>query len=731
MIVGRLGRSASQSSPRLAVAGLAVLGLWVGVVVALFAYRQAYHGRIYPGVRVDGVSIGGETREQAKANLGNHLQASIQVPLFVEVGNRRWQLSRQALGAHYDLDSLVNAAYAVGRNGSVISDLFTPAAVLVFPTDLAASVQLGSTDWHSVLDPIANSVNRPVVSATLTVTSDHQVALSPDQTGVNVDIPLAEQAIAKSLLTGSILPVQMPIHQTPPAVRAAALQSARSEAQAILRAPVTVSYEGHTWSLSVDDLQRALILPNSNGSSGPKKVRLDAAVLHQFVAQIASQVDQPSRDAQLVVNKGVVTVLPEQTGHTVDVAKTEEKLQALLFTSQRSMSPVVSDTTPSIKASDWNADFATAQAIVHDSLVLQGPSGASWTLSPSGLLNMLVLPAHPSSQNANGPGLDSGKLKTFVQEIAQKVDRPAQNARFQLVNGHVSVLRDSKAGRTVDQAKAMDVIQSAARSGNRTVSLPVSSAAPVVTADAASEIAGLQLIAENSTSYVGSIPPRRHNVELATSMLNGVVLPPGAIFSFNSELGPTTLARGYQVGFGIVAQGDTVKTVPSIGGGICQVATTLFQPVFWTGYEIEERYAHAYYIAHYRSHGYPGLDTTVDEGAGLDFRFKNDTSGDLLIQSRTDGSNVYFSLYGVQPTWKVNVDKPVISNLVKTDPKLQIQYDPTMLKGQEIYTEAAEDGFDVLIRRTVTDSNGHSRVLDLRSTYEPSHNVMLVGTKGA
>ena len=284
-------------------------------------------------------------------------------------------------------------------------------------------------------------------------------------------------------------------------------------------------------------------------------------------------------------------------------------------------------------------------------------------------------------------------------------------------------------GRRVTQSATIDAIAHASESTDRTVVLPVESLEPRVTDSEGTALQSVYFIADNSTSYVGSIPPRKHNVELATSLLNGVVVPPGEIFSFNTELGPTTLTRGFQVGYGIQTQGTSVKTVPSVAGGICQVATTLFQPVFWGGYSVEERYSHLYWIAHYLSRGLVGLDTTVDEEAGLDFRFKNDTANDMLIQASTDGSNVHFALFGVAPTWKVQVDQPVITKLVKTDTTLVLQPDPTMPKGQRITTEAAQDGFNVLVRRVVTDTDGSYRKLDLRSSYLPSHNVIQVGTK--
>src|SRR5438105_3133326 len=93
-------------------------------------------------------------------------------------------------------------------------------------------------------------------------------------------------------------------------------------------------------------------------------------------------------------------------------------------------------------------------------------------------------------------------------------------------------------------------------------------------------------------------------------------------------------------------RGIGARTVPSVAGGICQVATTLFQRVFWSGFPLIERRWHLYWIPAYTSRGVVGLDATVDEDAGLDFRWSNPTDGYVLIQAATDETNVYFGLYG-------------------------------------------------------------------------------------
>jgi vancomycin resistance protein YoaR len=418
-----------------------------------------------------------------------------------------------------------------------------------------------------------------------------------------------------------------------------------------------------------------------------------------------------------------------QTARTVSADATAARVVAALGSSNRTIEPVVDERQPEVVDVDLQPALNLGNTLIGNPVVVNGPNGQTWTLSVAALRKMLVIPGSPTAQRDQSLKLDSTKLAAYVADLAKQVDQTPFNARFQRDGAGVRLLQEVIAGRRVDQAKGASLIAAAAAGADRSVALPVDVVAPSITSANADQIAALQLLADNTTSYVGSIPPRRHNVEFATSLLNGVVVAPGEIFSFDHELGPTTLARGFQVGFGIVAQGDAVKTVPSVAGGICQVATTLFQPVFWEGYTIEERYWHAYWIDHYRSRGLVGLDATVDPDGGLDFQFKNDTASPILIQSSADGNNVHFALYGVQPNWRVQVDPPVITNVVKTDRTLQVEYDPTMPKGQQITTEAAQDGFTATIRRTVTDAAGNSRVLNLRSTYAPAHNVVMIGTK--
>ena len=124
-----------------------------------------------------------------------------------------------------------------------------------------------------------------------------------------------------------------------------------------------------------------------------------------------------------------------------------------------------------------------------------------------------------------------------------------------------------------------------------------------------------------------------------------------------------------------------------------------------------------------------GLDTTVDEDGGLDFRFKNTTGAPILVQAATDGAQVTFQLLGTKPGWEIQTSGPALSNFVKADPTFVRQDDATLAAGRALQVEEARDGFDAVVTRTVRRGGGVVDELRVASHYAPSRNVVLVGTR--
>lgn len=459
-----------------------------------------------------------------------------------------------------------------------------------------------------------------------------------------------------------------------------------------------------------------------------------------LLASVAREVDRPMVNASLVTHAdGVVELTPAQVGRRLEVDEALRRIDQSAANLARTWSGIpagfvvelpVSETKPQVVEAQLAAAKETAQRILRSPLTI-AYGGESKKLGPAELAGMLTFREEEGKSVA---GLDGKPLTQVVAGLAERLDRAPRDARFVYRAGKVQVASESQDGLQVDVPASVLAIQKQSLTDERTVTLAVKVLAPKVLSAEASTVAGdiKQKLVEASTVYGDTGADRQVNLRLATSRLDGVVLAPGETFSFNKALGPTTLKDGYRMAWGIISTPTGHETVPSEAGGICQVSTTLFQAALAGGYQIDQRTEHLYWMPRYGKPplGKTGLDSTVD-GSGspdtLDFKFTNNTPNWLAIEARTDAMNLYFALWGTKPGWRVEIGEPVITNVVKTDPTVQRQYDETLRPGEEVWAEVAQDGFDVSVTRQVWDG---SRLLEryvVKSKYRPANNVVRYG----
>jgi len=225
-------------------------------------------------------------------------------------------------------------------------------------------------------------------------------------------------------------------------------------------------------------------------------------------------------------------------------------------------------------------------------------------------------------------------------------------------------------------------------------------------------------IAEFTTEYTTYATERNHNIHLAATMLNhSIVERDGGIWSFNDTAGDCNEGAGFR-GAGAIVDGEIVD---EIGGGICQVATTVFNAVYDSGFPIVRRHNHTLYMPAYPE----GRDAAVS-WPDLDLRWKNDSPSDvLLVMSYTD-STVTAGLYGVDPGYQVTTLEGGWSEGEKFKTKRVV--DETMAEGSYYIKTPGEDGSSVSIVRTVTDREGNLLLQDsFVSVYPPIDEVILVG----
>jgi vancomycin resistance protein YoaR len=479
---------------------------------------------------------------------------------------------------------------------------------------------------------------------------------------------------------------------------------------------------------------RAQIDGMRHGVEVPVVEEADGARLDELVSGIATQVNKPARAAHLALSdSGELDFGASETGLQLDQAASRTQVVQAL-TSGGSQAQLVSRVlTPALTTDQVSAAHDQRARVLAPQPVRLGAAEYTRTLVRKDVLGLVTLHM-PEGTGVASVSVNEESVQPLLDEAAKAVAQQPSNARLTWNGTKLTVVRPSKEGRALDQPVAAELLARELLAGTRDIALPVVVVKPPVPADEAlAKLDSPALIEESTTTFKGSVPEKAHNIQLAASRLNGVVVPPGGTFSFNAEVGPTTLESGFQWGFGLVtgAQGSA-HTVPSVAGGICQVATTLFQAVFWGGYQLEERFWHLYWIPNYTSRDIVGLDATVDEDSGLDFKWINPTDDFVLIQSFAGAESVTFRLYGTKPPWTVRLEPPVISDRVAPDPTPDVQEEPLLQWGRVVPVETARDGFQVVLTRHVIGNDASkTRDLTLKSIYQPGHNVTLVGTGGA
>jgi len=708
-------RRASRAFPPF----LAVSLLAVGALILLrAAVAVAYADRIYPGVTVGGVDLGGKSVADAQVIVDNALNTYGRQTLTLRAGDQTLSMSPQKLGYHPQSAALVQAAYQVGREGSLGGVILGPFAAHTTAPGINPSLLIDSDALDTAVTGIAKQVDRPATNADLKISPN--LTVTPSRNGQQLDRIGAKDEVLNTLVALKTDPVDLPVQTVEPTVTTDQLAPVKSQADALLSRSLTLTDGQHSWPVPADQLRAAIVFQQS-----PPALNVTTAPFAPTVQTVASQINQPARDAALQIANGKVAIQPDATGKVVDSDATLAAIHDRLLAGDTAIPVVVKTSAPVVTADSLKPLAAQAQKQIDAGLKLTA-DGQSFTVSSADLSNMVKIDASGGQPKLT---LDEAKLRGRIAQIDSQFRYPSPDARLGWSNGQVTISSKTIPGVAIDENAAVKTVLANWAKG--TVALPtVAASIPVDDALVARLNADLrQVIGTRQTAYVGSIPERAHNVELAMSRINGSYVAPGETFSFNRAVGPTTIDAGFQWGFGFSTGAGGSKVVPSVAGGICQVATTVFQPVFLAGYEIDERHWHMFPMSSYRVNGYWGLDATVDGESNLDMKFLNDTDHGLLILAQTTSDRrAIVTLIGTKPDWKVQVTPEQLTNITPPPSGVDQETSPLFQKGRTIVLEEAQQGFVSHVTRTVTYADGHVRTLKMVSNYQPSQESILVGT---
>ena len=449
--------------------------------------------------------------------------------------------------------------------------------------------------------------------------------------------------------------------------------------------------------------------------STPSVSAYDAAVNYK-VDQIARTVSRRGVDAKLV-RKGLnVQVVEGQSGRKLDQAAAAAVVVQSLGNLERHAPVVLPLTATAPRVASADLEKAAEKARIALSAPIRLAYGETrWRVPRWKIASILRLPVAGSTEvTVAGRGAEE-----YLKRLSTAVSRKPRDARFQVTATGKIIIRPSAPGLLLDLPATARAIAAAAFSADRrTANLAVRVAAPARSTASAKTMGITDVVSSYTTTY-GGTPGRLNNVQLVAELIDGTLIQPGGTFSFNGTTGERTAAKGFQEA-PVIINGELKS---GLGGGICQVSTTVFNAAFDSGLPITARVNHALYISHYPL----GRDATVNY-PDLDLRFVNDTGHWLLLRTFVGAGSLTVNLYGTpihrrveSTTEPLEVTGPV--------PVKEID-DPTLQKGKRVVDEFGSPPRKTSVRRLVYDANDNLLYDNTwRSSYVGEPSLVRVGTK--
>jgi len=498
---------------------------------------------------------------------------------------------------------------------------------------------------------------------------------------------------------------------------------------------VTFTYGDQRWTPTLSqfgatvDLDRSLAIAHSRGREDDAVSRLsfagrilqedqtvplhtvvDGQALDAWFDQVDGDLGQPAVNADLVLNGLDVSVSPDKDGLVVDRAVARASVLEALTT----LEPVTIELptrakAPEIRVADLEQARQDVRSVMAEHVTVTF-EGTEWTLNRQELASYLGVETRAVDGEPDVVlSMDEKQLATLLREkFASKVNRKPVDAevRWDSDSAGLFAKEPSIDGISLKASSFAAVVSESFLNDHDLVDIPVVVTKPAVDDDNLEALKVQTRIGQGDSNYEGGSPERDKNIGVGVDLLNGTLVKPGEKFSFNDAIGAIDAKKGY-VEASVVENGRVGK---DIGGGICQVSTTVFRAALKSGLPIDTWNPHTYRIKTYERDGWSaGYDASIlqlgDPSIWGDFKFENKTDGWLYVESWTQYPRVIVNIYGPDLGWKVDFTKTSVSDPIKEDKDIE-HVDPERPKGFMEQTEFPMDGYEAAFVRTVTDADG-------------------------
>ena len=408
----------------------------------------------------------------------------------------------------------------------------------------------------------------------------------------------------------------------------------------------------------------------------PLPVAYRKGAVDAWVADIATQVDRPEQNARVQVNGTQFTVLPESDGRALDRARLKQMVSGDLTTLPANLQLPIRVTRPTFTTAAAQDQVKQAQQVLQRGTQVS-VDDVQATLDPAGVAAAF----HFGAQGLSLSGADLRKPLIAAYPSTSVIPAPA---RFEVHGTRVTIV-PSKDGRLVDGKQVADGLMGE----DRPVEASYADQNPVFTTEKAQAL-GIQEEVGSFTTPYSPGEPRVTNIRRASQILNGTIIPAHGRLSLNQTLGERTLDRGF-VAAPMLADG---LHVDSVGGGVSQVATTLFNAAFFAGFQLDEHTAHQLYIDRYPL----GREATISWPTP-DLVITNDWDAAALVRVVNSSDSITISLYST--SFDRKVEESTSDPFDFTDPQTRYVATEGIPSGQEQEITSGDKGYSVTITRKV------------------------------
>jgi vancomycin resistance protein YoaR len=436
--------------------------------------------------------------------------------------------------------------------------------------------------------------------------------------------------------------------------------------------------------------------------------------LEDALDRIVQSVGREPRDAAITLQGLRPVVVSGREGISIDRAEAEKEL--LDRFAGLSRAPVVlplSPQQPEVTTAMLAADVSSVRTAVSAPVDLLFGS-VRYLIPRWQLASMLRLP----SGTSQGITLGGKRADAFILKLERALNRPPADASFAASGSAVRIVSDLP-GRTLNVPTTIrNIVRAALSPTNRNAAIVVETKQAKRTAKDLKALGVKELVSSYTTEF-GGVPNRIHNVELVSHLIDGTLIAPGTTFSFNGTTGDRNASKGF-LEAPVIINGELTT---GLGGGVCQVSTTVFNAAYDAGLDITARTNHALYISHYPQ----GRDATVNY-PDVDLKFVNDTKAWLLLRTFVSSYSLTVNLYGTSPHRRVvSTSAPLV---VKGHPPTQWVKDPKLPKGTKRIVEAGSPPLSTSVHRQVYSADGRLLYDNVwYSRYDGETRVIHIGTK--